>query len=118
MLYRGNLYGMQLMNAIQKAGKGRRDIGFGSLYPTLTRMEKKGLVSWYWGDEQSGPRRKYYEITPFGKQALEEDCQFHEELSAIVEELLATVDVASEDAGVQTAAKLDEKTLIPTQSDG
>lgn len=49
-----------------------RRLGFGSLYPALNRLEKKGLVSWRWGDEvyeSGGARRKYYKAT--GKGATE-----------------------------------------------
>ncbi len=83
LLHSRNLYGLEFVAAIKKASNGKREVGFGSLYPTLTRMEKKGFVSWHWGDEQSGPRRKYYEITPYGKSLLQADWQFHEALQIV-----------------------------------
>lgn len=111
LLHDRSLYGLEFVNAIQKASNGRREVGFGSLYPTLTRMEKKGFVRWYWGDEQTGPRRKYYDITPYGKEVLQEDWRFHEELRA--------VDVASQDVkDAQTSAEFDESSLISAKFDG
>lgn len=80
LLYKQSRYGMEFVAAIKKASRGRRDIGFGSLYPTLTRMERKNLVSWRWGDEQTGPRRKYYDITPYGRSVLQETWGFREAL--------------------------------------
>lgn len=48
---------------------------FGSLYPALNRLEKKGLISWRWGDVQEGSggaRRKYYKVNGVGANALQE----------------------------------------------
>ncbi|HEY9635252.1 MAG TPA: helix-turn-helix transcriptional regulator [Coleofasciculaceae cyanobacterium] len=67
------LYGLEILDGLNN---GRPiPIGFGSLYPTLNRLEKKGLVSWKWGDEQDetgGARRKYYKVTGLGATALRE----------------------------------------------
>lgn len=79
------LYGLQVMNAINEASDGKRQIGFGSLYPTLHRMEKKGLVKSRWGEEtdpeSGGARRKYYEITGLGEQALRETQEYRAHLA-------------------------------------
>jgi PadR family transcriptional regulator, regulatory protein PadR len=80
LLHRQSLYGLEFLTAIREASNGTRDVGFGSLYPTLGRLEKQKLVSWRWGDEQTGPRRKYYEITPFGKAVLEETWRYRKAL--------------------------------------
>jgi DNA-binding PadR family transcriptional regulator len=44
-----------------------------SLYPALNRLEKKGLISWRWGDATEatgGARRKYYKVTGLGANIL------------------------------------------------
>ena len=66
-------------------------------------MEKKGLVIWSWGNEQSGPRRKYYDITPYGKTVLEKDWRFHEQLKQY--------QVASENLSSQPEAPVDSTAL-------
>jgi PadR family transcriptional regulator, regulatory protein PadR len=74
LLGRGELYGLQISDYVQKASNGKRKLGIGSLYPTLGRMEKKGYVSARLGDEhlpeRGGARRKYYRITAKGAAAL------------------------------------------------
>jgi PadR family transcriptional regulator PadR len=75
-----SLYGLEFVTAIETVSKGKRTISYGSLYPTLTRMEKKGLVMWRWGEENRGPRRKYYDITPYGKKILEDICEHRKAL--------------------------------------
>lgn len=91
LLHQRSLYGLEFINLIKEASRGTREVGFGSLYPTLGRLEKQKLVSWRWGDEQTGPRRKYYEITPFGKSVLEETWRYRKAL------LTQTIVTTSED---------------------
>ena len=65
------LYGLDILD---KLNPGRPiPLSFGSLYPALNRLEKKGLVSWRWGDKQEesgGARRKYYKVTGLGARTL------------------------------------------------
>ena len=44
----------------------------GTLYPLLTRLKKAGLLQYNWVESQSGPPRKYYELTEEGKTFLKE----------------------------------------------
>lgn len=70
------LYGLEIMRAIEEASEGKLRMKFGSLYPTLHRLEKKGFVTSRWGDdrpeERGGARRKYYTVTGLGERALRE----------------------------------------------
>ena len=78
------LYGLQIIDAIAEASNGRRKIGFGSLYPTLHKLNKKGFVKARWGDEleqTGGARRKYYQITGLGSKVLEETQVFRSRLA-------------------------------------
>ena len=78
------LYGLQIIDAIAEASNGRRKIGFGSLYPTLHKLDKKGFVEPRWGDEleeTGGARRKYYKITGLGSRVLTETQEFRSRLA-------------------------------------
>ena len=49
----------------------------GTVYPTLGRLKKSGLVRAHWEDQrvaerEGRPRRRYYELTPDGEKALAE----------------------------------------------
>ncbi|AOT69477.1 PadR family transcriptional regulator [Geosporobacter ferrireducens] len=59
-------HGYQLMNAITKVSNGRLNMGPGTLYGVLSRMQKDGLITLA---EDDG-RRKTYKITTDGEQAL------------------------------------------------
>jgi len=70
------LYGLEIIQAVREATDGKRRISFGSLYPVLHQLEKRGMVKSHWGDEtpeeRSGARRKYYAITSPGEAAVRE----------------------------------------------
>ena len=44
----------------------------GTIYPLLSRLRRDGLVKTSWKESTSGPPRRYYELTPAGKRALEQ----------------------------------------------
>src|SRR5919106_3630301 len=70
------LYGLELLKAVEEASEGRLRMKFGSLYPLLHRLEKKGFVTSRWGEdtpeERGGARRRYYMTTGLGERALRE----------------------------------------------
>lgn len=74
------MYGLEFTDAIAKASQEKRKISYGSLYPALHRMEERGLISFKWGDEAVGPRRKYYMITPKGREILRQIQEFRSNL--------------------------------------
>lgn len=44
----------------------------GTLYPLLMRLKNDGVLSYEWKESTSGPPRKYYRLTPAGKDFLKE----------------------------------------------
>lgn len=54
----------------------------GTLYPLLTRLKNAGLLSYNWVESNSGPPRKYYELTADGKNFLNE---LHEAWNQLVQ---------------------------------
>ncbi|UTP41048.1 PadR family transcriptional regulator [Phenylobacterium sp. LH3H17] len=45
------------------------DMGEGTIYPLMRRMQTDGLVDTYLVESSSGPPRKYYKLTEAGKQS-------------------------------------------------
>lgn len=62
-------YGAQLLSELQN-DENATSIKQPTLYSTLSRMEKQGLISSYWRDSEIGGKRHYYHLTDFGKKAL------------------------------------------------
>lgn len=44
-------------------------ISEGTLYPLLNRLQNEGLIEANWQESPSGPPRKYYSLTPSGRDA-------------------------------------------------
>lgn len=65
----GESYGYELAQSLERAGLG--PIQGGSLYPVLLRLERAGLVVTVWRPGASGPARKYYQLSPAGRQELQ-----------------------------------------------
>lgn len=59
----------------------------GTIYPLLTRLKNEGLLDYRWEESNSGPPRKYYELTPEGYYFLEELRKTWIELSEAVNTL-------------------------------
>jgi DNA-binding PadR family transcriptional regulator len=59
-------HGYQLMHSITEVSNGRVNMGPGTLYGVLSRMQKDGLISL----AENDGRRKTYQITAEGEQAL------------------------------------------------
>jgi PadR family transcriptional regulator PadR len=68
-------YGYEISKIISSKTNGEYDLKEATLYSSLKRLETEGAVKSYWGDETQGGRRKYYQITNFGKKMLEENKQ-------------------------------------------
>jgi DNA-binding PadR family transcriptional regulator len=71
---KSEIYGLEIATEIAKASEDKVQLNYGSLYPYLNRLEKKGYISSRWEEEneRKGARRKYYQITDKGTQSLDE----------------------------------------------
>jgi PadR family transcriptional regulator, regulatory protein PadR len=86
------VYGLDILDRINTIGLdyGMKEIGIGSLYPTLKRLEKQGLIEGRWGnetlvEENSGAaRRKYYRISALGEASLREVREFKNKLDGSI----------------------------------
>ena len=65
-----SVYGYVLSQKLQIAGL--KDVSEGTIYPVLLRLQKNGLIVGEMRPSESGPDRKYYEITTAGIAALSE----------------------------------------------
>jgi len=62
----------------------------GSLYPSLHRLEKRGLIKSSWGLSENKRRAKYYEITRAGRETLTRETLSWSVYSAAVDKVLGS----------------------------
>ncbi len=67
----GEAYGYQLSQRIEWISGGAIEWNAGTLYPVLHRLETENLIKAVWRPSDSGPRRKYYQLTMMGKKAVD-----------------------------------------------
>jgi PadR family transcriptional regulator PadR len=59
----------------------------GTLYPLLSRLRRENLVDYEWRESESGPPRKYYELTRKGVAQLVELDNYWKRLTATIAKL-------------------------------
>ncbi len=59
----------------------------GTLYPLLSKMRREQLVDYEWKESESGPPRKYYELTAKGRAQLRETMEFWQQINETVKSL-------------------------------
>jgi PadR family transcriptional regulator PadR len=66
----GELYGYQIAKQLQQDGGRVALIKQGALYPVLRTLSANGLLASRVEPSLSGPPRRYYQITPAGREVL------------------------------------------------
>jgi DNA-binding PadR family transcriptional regulator len=72
LLQDNNAYGAAIFDKASELAKPER-VSYGSLYPTLERLERKGFLRSAFGDpipERGGKSRRYFSVTGTGQTAL------------------------------------------------
>lgn len=87
-LLKKDSYGYQINKHVTKATHSLFELKEATLYTTFRRLEEHQYITSYWGDEQTGARRRYYSITDKGKQLLEENINDWKQAKKTIEILL------------------------------
>src|SRR5947209_4686894 len=64
-------HGWGIAQRIQQISRDALQVGQGSLYPALHRLELNGLIASEWAASENNRRAKYYSITADGRKRLE-----------------------------------------------
>ena len=73
---------------ISTLSSGRFELKEATLYTAFKRLEEQGYITSYWGDSGAGARRRYYAITPAGREASKRLTQEWKETREIMDQLL------------------------------
>jgi PadR family transcriptional regulator, regulatory protein PadR len=64
------MHGWGIAQRIQQVSNNALQVGQGSLYPALHRLEYKGWIHSDWGSSENNRRAKFYSLTSAGKKRL------------------------------------------------
>lgn len=89
-LLRADSYGYEINKMISTLSSGRFELKEATLYTAFKRLEDAGFIASYWGSSGAGARRRYYTITPSGRDACHRLLLEWEETKQIMDKLLVT----------------------------
>ena len=87
IIAQGETYGYEIIGELEK--NGFEDIGEGTLYPVLTRLDKNKLIVCRRAKSPLGPVRKYYSISDKGKEELSDFKKRYERIKKNADNLLS-----------------------------
>ena len=64
------MHGWGLTQRIEQLSNDALQVGQGSIYPALVRLEHRGWISTEWRTTENNRRAKYYALTAAGRRAL------------------------------------------------
>jgi transcriptional regulator len=70
-----DMHGWGIAQRIQQVSNNVLQIGQGSLYPALHRLEYKGWIEADWRASENNRKAKYYALTRSGKKQLEAEIE-------------------------------------------
>jgi len=78
------MHGWGIAQRIQQVSEEALQIGQGSLYPALHRLEYKGWIRAEWGESENNRKAKFYSLTRAGKKQLEVELEDWERLTTAI----------------------------------
>ena len=67
-LWRGRLYGLEIIRFLET--QSNLVLAEGTIYPILNRLKADALLTSEWVEADAGHPRKYYSLTPAGRERL------------------------------------------------
>ena len=85
-------YGYEINKTIHEKTGGRYELKEATLYSAFHRMENAQLIRSYWGDENSGARRRYYVITELGREMYQQNLADWKKAKTVIDQLITSGD--------------------------
>lgn len=82
------MHGWAISDRIQQISQDLLQVGQGSLYPALHRLEHRGWIKAEWGVSELGRRARFYRLTPAGRRQLDVETADWERMSGAIERVL------------------------------
>ncbi len=95
ILESGPSYGYAIVKELNKRAEGILQLGEGTIYPVLHRMEDKKLIAAKWRLAENGRQRKYYRLVPKGRKALAASREQWRTLSAVMAKVVGSAEKLS-----------------------
>jgi PadR family transcriptional regulator, regulatory protein PadR len=84
------MHGFAIAQRIRQVTDEVIRVGEGSLYPALSRMEKRGWINSTWGLSENNRKAKYYRLTKAGRKQLEGEAVSWARLAEAIAKVMQT----------------------------
>ena len=71
----GTMHGYAIMRWIRQSADGELEVEDAALYPSLHRLEVRGLIQAEWGLSENNRRARFYSLTATGRRALKAELE-------------------------------------------
>ncbi len=85
----GPLHGYGIARRIEQTSGDLLSVNYGTLYPSLLKLEQEGYISSEWGVSDNNRRAKYYKLTRAGRKQLEREARDWAQTTAILARFLS-----------------------------
>ncbi len=89
------MYGYQIVKELERKTGGYLKLKSGTIYPSLIRLQKNGLVVSSWKQITEGRGRRYYQITEKGRQFLVSRSVEWQHFCAVISRLMQNANLAT-----------------------
>lgn len=80
----GPLHGYGIARRIEQTSGDQLEVRYGTLYPSLLKLEQEGFISAEWGISDNNRRAKYYTLTRAGRKQLEKEAREWDRTTGII----------------------------------
>jgi PadR family transcriptional regulator PadR len=84
----GPMHGWGIAQRIQELSRSALEVGQGSIYPALMRLERRGWITAAWGTTENNRRARYYRLTAAGQRQLRQETETWRRYAQAVELVL------------------------------
>ncbi len=85
----GPLHGYGIARRIEQTSGDLLSVNYGTLYPSLLKLEQEGYIDSEWGQSDNNRKAKYYRLTRAGQKQLAREAREWSQATAILARFLA-----------------------------
>ena len=91
----GPLHGYGVARRIEQTSGDKLSLNYGTLYPSLLKLEQEGWITSEWGTSENNRKAKYYKLTRSGRKQLARETNEWNQTTAIVARFFEPVEEQS-----------------------
>ena len=84
----GPLHGYGIARRIEQTSANHLSVNYGTLYPSLLKLEQEGYIESEWGVSRNNRKAKFYRLTRAGRRQLQREARDWERTTEILARFL------------------------------